>query len=101
MSTEVADCNRKIRHFCEAGKLSETVDLLCSSPTSNWSWVDNVLGAKLVCMYVICGDLVQGRRIFDKTAYEKVHGYLLKLHLGGNTVVVSSLISFYFKFGVC
>ncbi|KNA12793.1 hypothetical protein SOVF_122710 [Spinacia oleracea] len=188
MSTEVADCNRKIRHFCKAGKLSEAVDLLCSSPTSELelgtyclvlqrcaeqkslreghrvhsvissnTWqADSVLGAKLVFMYVICGDLVEGRKIFDKIANEKVylwnilikeyskagdfkegvylynkmkefdvepdsytfssvlkcfsglgvlkegekaHGCLLKLHLGGNTVVVNSLISFYFKFG--
>ncbi|XP_021772037.1 pentatricopeptide repeat-containing protein DOT4, chloroplastic-like [Chenopodium quinoa] len=188
MSTEFADCNHKIRHFCESGKLSEAVDLLCSSPASELelgtyclvlrrcaeqkslregrrvhsvissnSWkADSDLGAKLVFMYVNCGDLVEGRKIFDEIANEKVylwnilikeyskagefkegvylynkmkefgvepdsytfssvfkcfsglgfleegekaHGCLLKLHLGGNTVVVNSLISFYFKFG--
>lgn len=127
------------------------------SVISSNSWqVDSVLGAKLVFMYVTCGDLVEGRKIFDQIANEKVylwnilineysrvgdfregvylyykmkefdvepnsytfscvlkcfaglgslkegekaHGSLLKLHLGTNTTVVNSLISFYHKCG--
>lgn len=34
--------------------------------------IDCVLGSKLVFMYVSCGDLKEGRRIFDKTANENV-----------------------------
>lgn len=34
--------------------------------------IDGVLGSKLVFMYVSCGDLKEGRRIFDKTATENV-----------------------------
>ncbi|KAL2926068.1 Pentatricopeptide repeat-containing protein DOT4 chloroplastic [Bienertia sinuspersici] len=43
-----------------------------SAISSNILRVDSVLGAKLVFMYVICGDLVEGRKIFDKIANEKV-----------------------------
>ncbi|XP_057536903.1 pentatricopeptide repeat-containing protein DOT4, chloroplastic [Amaranthus tricolor] len=127
-----------------------------SAILSNSLHVCSVLGAKLVFMYVNCGDLVEGRKIFDIIANEKVylwnllikeytkvgnfkegiylynkmrdfgvepdaytfssvlkcfsgfelmqegekaHGCLLKLNLGANTVVVNSLISFYFMFG--
>lgn len=34
--------------------------------------IDEALGAKLVFMYVNCGDLVQGRKIFDKIMNDKV-----------------------------
>lgn len=34
--------------------------------------VDNVLGAKVVFIYVNCGDLVQGRRVFDTIENSKV-----------------------------
>lgn len=188
ITADVANFNIEIRHLCEANKLKEAVDLLCSSLasdlemgtycyvlqccaeqksllqgrrvhsaiSSNSLHVDSVLGAKLVFMYVTCGDLIQGRKIFDKIANEKVylwnilikeyskvgdfkegvylynkmkefgvepdsytfssvlkcfcglgcleegekaHGCLLKLHFGVHTVVVNSLVSFYFRFG--
>ncbi|XP_074269828.1 pentatricopeptide repeat-containing protein DOT4, chloroplastic [Silene latifolia] len=124
--------------------------------SSNSLRVNTVLGVKLVFMYVNCGDLVEGRKVFDliknQKVYlwnilineyakvgdskegvylysklrdfgvvpneytfscvlkcfsglgfveegERIHGCLLKLHLGGKTAVVNSLISFYFKFG--
>ncbi|KAK3035038.1 hypothetical protein RJ639_034828 [Escallonia herrerae] len=34
--------------------------------------IDSILGVKLVFMYVSCGDLEAGRRVFDKVANEKV-----------------------------
>ncbi|KAJ1426141.1 Tetratricopeptide-like helical domain superfamily [Sesbania bispinosa] len=40
--------------------------------TNNGMVIDQVLGAKLVFMYVNCGDLVNGRRIFDQILNEKV-----------------------------
>ncbi|KAJ8434803.1 hypothetical protein Cgig2_033753 [Carnegiea gigantea] len=44
------------------------------SVISSNSWqVDSVLGAKLVFMYVNCGDLATGREIFDQIANEKVY----------------------------
>ncbi|KMT07460.1 hypothetical protein BVRB_6g150780 [Beta vulgaris subsp. vulgaris] len=105
ISHKLTDCNQKIRHFCEVGKVKEAVDLLCSSITSNLELGtyclvlqrcaeqkllregrrvhsvissntlqgDSVLGAKLVFMYVNCGDLVEGRKIFDQIANEKVY----------------------------
>ena len=39
---------------------------------SNGVEIDGVLGSKLVFMYVTCGDLREGRRLFDKVANEKV-----------------------------
>lgn len=39
---------------------------------SNDVEVDGVLGSKLVFMYVTCGDLKEGRRIFDQVANEKI-----------------------------
>ncbi|KAL3596570.1 hypothetical protein D5086_008207 [Populus alba] len=90
---------------------------ICSSGIS----IDSVLGSKLVFMYVTCGDLREGRLIFDKIRNEKVflwnlmmngytkialgsakegkwvHGFLLKLGLGSYNAVVNSLIAFYLK----
>ncbi|XP_059664323.1 pentatricopeptide repeat-containing protein DOT4, chloroplastic [Cornus florida] len=40
--------------------------------SSNGVEIEGALGAKLVFMYVTCGDLVEGRRVFDKVANEKV-----------------------------
>ncbi|CBI30711.3 unnamed protein product, partial [Vitis vinifera] len=48
---------------------------------SNDVEVDGVLGSKLVFMYVTCGDLREGRRIFDKVANEKV--FLWNLLMNG------------------
>lgn len=39
---------------------------------SNGVEINGVLGSKLVFMYVICGDLNQGRRVFDTIANDKV-----------------------------
>lgn len=39
---------------------------------SNGLEISGVLGPKLVFMYVTCGDLVEGRRVFDKIENEKV-----------------------------
>lgn len=39
---------------------------------SNGGKIDTLLGAKLVFMYVNCGDLAEGRRVFDTIANEKV-----------------------------
>ncbi|KAI5432516.1 variant 3, ubiquitin-specific protease, partial [Lathyrus oleraceus] len=39
---------------------------------SNGMVIDEALGAKLVFMYVNCGDLVNGRRIFDEILNDKV-----------------------------
>jgi pentatricopeptide repeat protein len=39
---------------------------------SNGLVIDGILGAKLVFMYVNCGDLREGKRVFDKVANEKV-----------------------------
>ncbi|GLT68319.1 hypothetical protein SLA2020_405650 [Shorea laevis] len=40
--------------------------------SSNGEIVDRTLGSKLVFMYLTCGDLKEGRRIFDKIDNEKV-----------------------------
>ncbi|XVF25620.1 hypothetical protein REPUB_Repub13aG0228800 [Reevesia pubescens] len=77
---------------------------------SNDVVVDEFLGSKLVSFYAICGDLKEGRRVFDKMAKKKclaalgglkegecVHGYLLKLGFGSSISVVNSIIAFYFK----
>lgn len=40
--------------------------------SSNGIKIDSVLGSKLVFMYVTCGDLESGKRIFDEIANEKV-----------------------------
>ncbi|KAK9267425.1 hypothetical protein L1049_009851 [Liquidambar formosana] len=42
--------------------------IICSNEVA----IDGILGAKLVFMYVTCGDLGEGRRVFDKIANEKV-----------------------------
>nr|WDD38948.1 DOT4 protein [Fagopyrum tataricum] len=122
--------------------------------SSNGLKVEDVLGAKLVFMYVSCGDLSEGRRIFDEIGNEKVflwnllineysivgdfeegvrlyyrmrelgiepnsytfscvykcfsglryleegekaHACLLKMGFRDNTVVVNSMIAFYFR----
>ncbi|KAL9329437.1 hypothetical protein ACSQ67_004440 [Phaseolus vulgaris] len=41
--------------------------------TSNGMEIDEVLGAKLVFMYVHCGDLVQGRQILDGILNDKIY----------------------------
>ncbi|KAJ6766927.1 REPEAT-CONTAINING PROTEIN putative-RELATED [Salix purpurea] len=50
---------------------------ICSSGIS----IDSVLGSKLVFMYVTCGDLREGRLIFDKIRNEKV--FLWNLMMNG------------------
>ncbi|KAH0985094.1 hypothetical protein GBA52_012271 [Prunus armeniaca] len=91
---------------------------------SNGAEVDGPLGAKLVFMFVKCGDLREARRVFDKLSNGKVflwnlmineyakvrnfregyvregewvHGYLFKLGFGSDNTVGNSLMAFYFK----
>ncbi|KAJ7000039.1 pentatricopeptide repeat-containing protein DOT4 [Populus alba x Populus x berolinensis] len=54
---------------------------ICSSGIS----IDSVLGSKLVFMYVTCGDLREGRLIFDKIRNEKV--FLWNLMMNGYTKI--------------
>ncbi|XWS12495.1 hypothetical protein CRYUN_Cryun37aG0094000 [Craigia yunnanensis] len=124
---QVTDYNAKIFQFCQLGNLHNAMELLCMSQkselesktmekkvhsviNSNDVVVDEVLGSKLVSFYATCGDLKEGRRVFDKMAIKKclaalgglkegecVHGYLLKLGFGSCNSTVNSLIAFYFK----
>ncbi|KAH7568746.1 hypothetical protein JRO89_XS06G0042300 [Xanthoceras sorbifolium] len=43
-----------------------------SSRLDSGTYFDGVLGSKLAFMYVTCGDLKEGRRVFDTIANEKV-----------------------------
>ncbi|GFY88940.1 pentatricopeptide repeat (PPR) superfamily protein [Actinidia rufa] len=65
--------------------------------------IDNVLGPKLVFMYVKCGDLREGRRVFDKIANDKVFLWNLLINeyaKNGNFEQGISLYGRMQKFGV-
>ncbi|KAI9121495.1 hypothetical protein K1719_008528 [Acacia pycnantha] len=48
--------------------------------TSNGIVIEGILGAKLVFMYVNCGDLREGRRIFDQILNDKVFLWNLMMY---------------------
>lgn len=61
-----------VLQLCAELKSLEDGKRVHSIITSNGVVIDVVLGAKLVFMYVNCGDLVKGRRIFDGILNDKV-----------------------------
>ncbi|KAL2343279.1 hypothetical protein Fmac_004564 [Flemingia macrophylla] len=61
-----------VLQLCAERKSLEDGKRVHSIIISNGMVIDAVLGAKLVFMYVICGDLVEGRRIFDGILNDKV-----------------------------
>ncbi|AET04266.1 PPR containing plant protein [Medicago truncatula] len=61
-----------VLQLCAEKKSLEDGKRVHSVIISNGISVDEALGAKLVFMYVNCGDLVQGRKIFDKIMNDKV-----------------------------
>ncbi|XP_075664519.1 pentatricopeptide repeat-containing protein DOT4, chloroplastic [Castanea sativa] len=61
-----------VLQLCAELKSLEDGKMVHSIICSNGLVVDGVLGSKLVFMYVKCGDLREGRRVFDKVANEKV-----------------------------
>lgn len=61
-----------VLQLCAELKSLEDGKKVHSMICSNGLVVDGVLGSKLVFMYVRCGDLREGRRVFDKVANEKV-----------------------------
>ncbi|KAK7359201.1 hypothetical protein VNO77_01151 [Canavalia gladiata] len=61
-----------VLQLCAEVKSLEDGKRVHSIITSNGMAIDGVLGAKLVFMYVNCGDLVKGRRIFDGILNDKV-----------------------------
>ncbi|KAL7603994.1 hypothetical protein Lser_V15G16318 [Lactuca serriola] len=101
---QVTEYNAEIFRFCEMGNLQTAMDLVCKSEEIDSKTychilqlcaeskalhhgktvhnliclrgieLDSVLGSKLVFMYVSCGDVREGRRIFDKI--EKHHVFL-------------------------
>ncbi|KAG9159444.1 hypothetical protein Leryth_010991 [Lithospermum erythrorhizon] len=58
--------------LCAEVKCIEDGKKVHSFIENNGVEVDGVLGSKLVFMYVKCGDLREGRRVFDEVANEKV-----------------------------
>uniref|UniRef100_A0A7N0U2R7 DYW domain-containing protein n=1 Tax=Kalanchoe fedtschenkoi TaxID=63787 RepID=A0A7N0U2R7_KALFE len=102
LGTIISDLDVKIRHFCDMGNLDKAVELLplesnlelmtycmllqlCadrkslnngrkvhSALVSRGAAVNGIMGAKLVFMYVRCGDLKQAREVFNTVANEKV-----------------------------
>ncbi|KAG5040994.1 hypothetical protein JHK85_013470 [Glycine max] len=58
--------------LCTQRKSLEDGKRVHSIITSDGMAIDEVLGAKLVFMYVNCGDLIKGRRIFDGILNDKV-----------------------------
>ena len=64
------DCS--VLQLCAELKSLEDGQKVHSIICSNSLVVDGVLGAKLVFMYVSCGDLREGRCVFDKVASEEV-----------------------------
>ncbi|GAA0153557.1 hypothetical protein LIER_37697 [Lithospermum erythrorhizon] len=63
-------CN--VLQLCAEVKCIEDGKKVHSFIENNGVEVDGVLGSKLVFMYVKCGDLREGRRVFDEVANEKV-----------------------------
>uniref|UniRef100_A0A2N9IUF5 DYW domain-containing protein n=1 Tax=Fagus sylvatica TaxID=28930 RepID=A0A2N9IUF5_FAGSY len=61
-----------VLQLCAELKSLEDGKMVHSIICSNGLVVDGVLGSKLVFMYVKCGDLREGRWVFDKVANEKV-----------------------------
>ncbi|KAL5188184.1 Pentatricopeptide repeat-containing protein DOT4, chloroplastic [Glycine soja] len=59
-------------NLCTQRKSLEDGKRVHSIITSDGMAIDEVLGAKLVFMYVNCGDLIKGRRIFDGILNDKV-----------------------------
>ncbi|XP_057949047.1 pentatricopeptide repeat-containing protein DOT4, chloroplastic [Malania oleifera] len=68
----------ELRTYCSLLQLCADLNSLEDGKKVHWMIrskgieVDGVLGSKLVFMYATCGDLVEGRRIFNKIANEKV-----------------------------
>lgn len=63
---------RSVLQLCAERKSLQDGKRVHSVINSNGVLVEGVLGAKLVFMYVSCGDLREGRRIFDQIQNEKV-----------------------------
>ncbi|XP_061356410.1 pentatricopeptide repeat-containing protein DOT4, chloroplastic-like [Gastrolobium bilobum] len=61
-----------VLQLCAELKSLENGKRVHSIITSSGMVIHGALGAKLVFMYVSCGDLVEGRRIFDKILNDKV-----------------------------
>jgi pentatricopeptide repeat protein len=61
-----------VLQLCAENRSLEDGKMVHSIITSNGMPIDETLGAKLVFMYVNCGDLVKGRRIFDGIMNDKV-----------------------------
>ncbi|KAK7247182.1 hypothetical protein RIF29_42059 [Crotalaria pallida] len=61
-----------VLQLCAEVKSLEDGKRVHSIATSNGMKIEGALGAKLVFMYVNCGDLIEGRRIFDKILNDKV-----------------------------
>ncbi|KAH1250828.1 Pentatricopeptide repeat-containing protein DOT4, chloroplastic [Glycine max] len=61
-----------VLQLCTQRKSLEDGKRVHSIITSDGMAIDEVLGAKLVFMYVNCGDLIKGRRIFDGILNDKV-----------------------------
>ncbi|XP_045821078.1 pentatricopeptide repeat-containing protein DOT4, chloroplastic [Trifolium pratense] len=61
-----------VLQLCAENKSLEDGKMVHSIITTNGLPIDETLGAKLVFMYVNCGDLVKGRRIFDEIMNDKV-----------------------------
>lgn len=61
-----------ILQLCADSKSLENGKRVHSVIDSNGVAVDGLLGARLVFMYVTCGDLREGRRVFDMIRNEKV-----------------------------
>ncbi|RZB96449.1 pentatricopeptide repeat-containing protein DOT4, chloroplastic-like [Glycine soja] len=61
-----------VLQLCAELKSLEDGKRVHSIISSNGMAIDEVFGAKLVFMYVNCGDLVKGRRIFDGILNDKI-----------------------------
>ncbi|CAL0325008.1 unnamed protein product [Lupinus luteus] len=61
-----------VLQLCAELKSLEDGRRVHSIAISNGMKIEGALGAKLVFMYVNCGDLIEGRRIFDKILNDKV-----------------------------
>ncbi|KAE9594524.1 hypothetical protein Lal_00001111 [Lupinus albus] len=61
-----------ILQLCAENKCLQEGKMVHSIISSNGIPIEGVLGAKLVFMYVSCGDLRQGRKIFDQILNDKV-----------------------------
>ncbi|KAK7318822.1 hypothetical protein RJT34_03529 [Clitoria ternatea] len=74
MSQTEVQCNTlcSLVQLCADRRSLEDGKRVHSIITSNGFQIDEVLGAKLVYMYVNCGDLVRGSRIFEGIHNDKV-----------------------------